>query len=316
MVKKTACLGLILLSFYTYLAVHYPDTWIQNKWYQSFLAFYGYQAGKRVEPRVIYGQGLRDLGEEKIKIKVLLPGKKQAGLQEVYKALEEGYTAVVECSILDSLHTTPYGKSLTAKMYNRAYRIVVFDGGHHLPTLGMAPDVIIIPEIKGYAAHSYMQDAIKTETIVYLAKEAGLKHTLIVSVPRWALVKEEKNLAHIVLKAWNKAETQRQPFSPFYPCAENRISKVNGVVFAYIGKGYYENIDSFIKCIKKLNLSDVHKIYLAFDYKYADRKSAGDYAKEIEERLRIPTWVVNEPFTAFDVLWGKRDVLWKQGHNP
>lgn len=315
MAKKTVCFFMILLFSYFYLFVNYPEAWLHNSLYKSFLAFYGYNAGRNAEVKVLYHKGLRDLGDKEIRVKAFVPGETKNLSEELKKALKEGYTAVVECSLLDSFHTTPYGQVLAKEMYSKAYRIVVFDGGHHLPTLGMAPDVIIIPEIRGYAAHSYMQDAIKVETVVYLAKKACL-NTMIVSVPRWALVKEKSNLENIAYKALHRETRRISSFSPFHPCACNRISKVNGLIFAYVEKEYYKDIAGFVKCIKRLGIDDVNEIYLAFDYRFADRESACAYAEDVEDVLKIPVYVVNEPFTAFNVLWGKKHVLRKQGHSP
>lgn len=305
MTKKTAFLLMILLFSGLYFSVKYPGEWLHNNAYKRCLAFYGHNVGKRAEVRFLYHEGLRDLGEKQVKIKALVPGEAKNMGQEIQKAIDEGYTALVECSAADSFHTTAEGKVLAARLYNKAYRIVIFDGGHHLPTLGMAPDVIIIPEIKGYAAHSYMQDAVKTETIVCLAEEAGLK-TVIVSVPRWALIKEKGSLESIARKVLEEAADKKTAVSfSFPPCADKRISKVNGVIFAYVERDYYKDIRGFMRRINNLGTADANKIYLAFDYKYTDRESALAYAEDVQAALKIPVYVVNEPFTVFNVLWGK-----------
>lgn len=312
MIKKTAYFLIILLFSGLYLSVRYPGEWLHNSAYRRCLAFYGYNVGKKAEIKFLYHKGLRNLGNQPVKIKAFIPGEVKNLGREIQKALDEGYTALVECSDADFFHTTAEGKVLAVQLYNKAYRIVIFDGGHHLPTLGMAPDVIIIPEIRGYAAHSYMQDAVKTETVIHLAEEAGLE-TVIVSVPRWALIKEKNSLEGIARKVIAEGGKKKVPFSSFHPCADRRISKVNGVIFAYVEKDYYQDINRLTIRIQNLGTADVNKIYLAFDYKYADRESALAYAKDVQAALKIPTYVVNEPFTVFDVLWGKQHVLWKQG---
>lgn len=303
---KTAYLFIILLSSYIYLMVNYPETWLNNSLYRKFLTFYGDNAGSKAKIKVLYNPGLRNLGitPDEIRIKAFIPGKNEDFNGEIKKALKEGYQALVECSAFDSFHTTSCGQVLAAYMYNKAYRIVIFDGGHHLPTLGLSPDIIIIPELRGYAAHSYMHDAIKVETVVDLAKETGL-NTVIVSVPRWALVKDEINLEKTAARALNLAFLKKMPSSDFYPCADKKISKINDVIFVYVGSEYHRDIEILINRIKALGLSGVNKGYLAFDYKYTDRESAHEYAKYLQEEIGIPLYIVNEPYTVFNVLWGK-----------
>lgn len=314
MFRKTAYLFIILLSSYIYLMVNYPETCLNNSLYRKFLTFYGDYVGSKAEIKVLYNPGLRNLGInlDQVKIKAFIPGKNEDFIAEIKNALNDGYQALVECSAFDSFHTTSYGQVLAADMYNQAYRIVIFDGGHHLPTLGMSPDIIIMPELRGYAAHSYMRDAIKVETVVGLAKETGLK-TVIVSVPRWALVKDEITLEKTATRALNLAFDKRTISSDFYPCADKKISKINGVIFVYVGKEYYKDIGGLINRIKALGISGVNKGYLAFDYKYTDRESAYEYAKSLQEELEIPVYIVNEPYTVFNVLWGKDRCITEAG---
>ncbi|MBO8158669.1 hypothetical protein [Thermosyntropha sp.] len=306
MFRKTFYLLLIILGFYIYCLINYPYSFLQNSLYKEALSFYGSNISDFAEIKVVYNPGLRDLGIEKeeVRVKVFLPVDKGDFVVQINRALREGYNTLVECSAFDSFHTTSEGQILLKNMRDKAYRVVIFDGGHHLPTLGMNPDIIIMPEIKGYTAHSYMHDAIKIKAVLALAEKADLK-TVIAVAPRWALVKDDANLRLMVERVLEQLEKRSSSASAFNFWADKRISKFNGLVFAYINYEYYENKDKLEGLIKRGGQNDITEIYLAFDYNKISQEDALVYANALETDLNIPVNIVNEPFTVFDVLWRK-----------
>ncbi len=179
----------IFLAGYLYLAVETDWPWVKNTAYYQVLDIYGRAAAAQAELQTIANPGLRKVGsagrrgahpdpvDAGIRImdwKELLQGENKAGAGMTIAVITPEAKAsdrklaravigkpvdlLVECSRMDKWHTTAEGWRSLARMRAKCLRVVVFDGGHHISTLGTCPDIILVPAVNGYAAHSYIEN--------------------------------------------------------------------------------------------------------------------------------------------------------------
>ncbi len=305
--RKKLYLLIILVSFYICIMVNYPSETLKSLGYNNLLEFYAEKVSTRADCKIIYNPGLRklDFPLDKVIVQAIIPGRSKNYSNIIDQMLADKCGAIVECSALDSWHSSGNGLKYLQKIRESAYRVVIFDGGHHLPTIGLEPDIIIIPQIAGYAVHSYMLDGMKVSKVLSLAREV-CSPSVIVTVPRWALVKNEKSLIDItqkILLSSNYTDISREPSEPL---AERRISKYGGVIFAYINKDYSNDIHLFLKRLNSLGINNINKICLAFDYNYISKEEAEAFLTIIHENTKIPVERVNEPVKVTGVFWGER----------
>jgi hypothetical protein len=305
---KKFWLILIISLFYVSILINYPMSFIKQLGYSAVLNLYAGLIPANSRVNVIYNPGLRGLPENSATslIRAVVPEDQRNFRQIMDVLLEEEWGAIVECSALDTWHTTPQGHSYLTLIRDRAYRVVVFDGGHHRPTLGLVPDIIIVPELNGYAVHSYMLDGIKLENIVAMAQEAGVP-SIIAAIPRWLLVKNEKCLVkitqHIISSSPELSRTGPEPGS-----CKPRISQLNGYIFAYINQAYSNKEALFIDQVKSMDIPNLQKIYLAFDYRFTSQEAAELYRKAIAREFGIPVERVNDPVKVTNIFWGGKSV--------
>ncbi|MDD2619698.1 MAG: hypothetical protein PHC92_03390 [Syntrophomonadaceae bacterium] len=306
--KKSIYLLLIFAAFYTNLMINYPSDRLKSLGYEQALNWYARWVSAQANCQVLYNSGLRPINHSgsKIKIGTLLPGKKDYS-DQLEQLLAQQCSVIIECSAADTWHTTEDGMLLLTKLRSQAYRVVIFDGGHHLPTLGLAPDIIIVPEIAGYAAHSYMLDGIKTDKIQELIRVTG-SDTLIVSVPRWALIKNDLALGIILRKAVAYAEYKEVPAS-FQPVARERMSKIKGRVFAWVNEESLVNTERFVNNLKSMGTQDLERIYLAFDYNDISLDQAYSFNINLRQELGVPVENVNEAVKVANAFWSGCNVL-------
>lgn len=284
--------------------VNYPSDFIKSWGYNNLLNLYASQISTRAKVDIIYHPGLRKLAisPDKIKIQSVIPGDHNDYGKEMQRFITGNAQAMVECSGMDAWHTYGVGTRSLSKLRAKGYRVVIFDGGHHLPTLGLSPDIIIIPQMAGYAVHAKTLDGIKANTIKEMAADIH-SHTVIATVPRWALVKNRRSLniiTHKVLKACYYKNNVTEPLQP--DCCPG-LSKSRGVIFAYVNRYYAGDLYNFIKNGELIGLNDVRKIYLAFDYNYLSKPQAEQYTEKLHQILKVPVIRVNEPVKTFNVLF-------------
>lgn len=306
--KKTIYLLVILSAFYTSVIINYPSAVLKSTLgYNWMLDFYaGQVSGSTVD--IIYNPGIRNINVplRDINVRAIVPGNNSGYEEKLDEILKDDCSAIIECSAFDTWHTTISGQEYLTKIRDQAYRVVVFDGGHHLPTLGLAPDIIIIPRFKGYAVHTYMLDGIKVSKIMELAKKAGTP-AIIAAAPRWALVKNERCLETLTEKVLYSIKSQRNfPEQHFSPVAAMRISKYGGCIFAYINDEYADDSSYFIKQVRSLGMTDVKQIYLAFNFNDIIPAKAELFSTTVSEKLKIPVEIVNEPVKVTNVFWSEK----------
>lgn len=295
---------IMIASLYIYIMSHNPPEWLKSLGYNHLLDWYSVYICEQAPVELVYNPGLKTLTTEgKLEVKSFIPDGRYNYGDRLEKALKEGYQAVVECSGMDAWHTSSQGKKFLDRMYPQFYRVVVFDGGHHLPTLGLQPDVILVPVLRGYAVHSYTQDGIKVDILVELAREAGIP-TVIATVPRWGLVKRDKCLDKLALRTitragyTSKTNTGSSQASP-------GVGKINGRVFAYVGVNNAKSPEQLAAVIKNMQ-GELHKVYLAFDYGAIDLESAIQFTRKLSGYLKVEVKRVNEPVKITTTWWGEK----------
>lgn len=239
-----------------------------------------------------------------VKIAVITPGAVGGYDGLAAGVLRHQARVVVQCSGMDTWHTTARGYESLVRLRQRCLRVVVFDGGHHLPTLGLAPDIIIVPSTAGYAAHSYMSDAIEVKRLIQLSEKIDCP-AVLVTVPRWALVKSEASLGRIVERTVKQILTDgSSPGTGLdkIGSAVPRASKVNRTVFCYVEDGDTEPLELVLNRLAALGPGDVDQIYLAFNYRSISMNKAIGAVRQLQIMTGKPVDIVNRPLKVSGVI--------------
>lgn len=287
--------------------INYPSPWLKAIGYNQGLELYARLVSSRSSFTFVHNPGLRTLDVSgPLKIAAVTPDEGYDFASLLDKHLAVGSTCIVECSQLDTWHSSSAGKEYLQKMRSGTYRAVIFDGGHHLPTLGLAPDIIIIPALRGYAVHSFVPDGMKVTQIKKLVRECGIP-SVIVAVPRMALVKNELSMKTITARVLNSCSIRNLNLKDdFQPVARARMSRYNGIIFAYVDKNYARNQQLFVRRIEELGTDAVKQIYLAFDFRYISEQQADLYCSALEQVIKHPVERVNHPVKVASIIWGGR----------
>ncbi|HPF43066.1 MAG TPA: hypothetical protein PKV15_00050 [Syntrophomonadaceae bacterium] len=308
--RKRTLLLLIFLVSYLHLMVNNPVREIKTIGLEPLQKIAARQIDYADHIQFIYQPELRPLtiAKEELTVKAITPGPDDNFKQIAEQLTESDGFAIVQCSAMDSWHTSETGKAYLMKMYPRGYRIVVFDGGHHLPTLGLAPDILVVPQMCGYAVHSYMQDGMQIKKLKELAADLELSCVIAV-LPRWAVFKQQQALESVTKIIIEKSDYNKNPAGVLNINTEYHMSKYNHRILLYIDQNYYRHTEVLLERIKGLGTDDVDKIYLAFDYKKINRQQAKDFAAWLGKELAVAIETVNEPVYVFNAFWGDRSVL-------
>lgn len=269
---------------------------------EPILNLYGKAVVKGLEPQVIYNPGLRKLPQEAktYEIWTILPHSGNMYHEEFDLFMKSDANVLMECSGMDTWHTGQNGSQALLPLYKRAYRVVIFDGGHHLPTMGLAPDIVVVPEWKGYVVHGYMRDAMPVNGLLQILKESQ-SPTIVVTVPRWRLVKERACMEEVCRLCLQKISPSI-PSKPLTVQARPRISKMNSYLYSYVDRTYAEDPDELIRNCRSLQTGDVKRIYVAFDYKWISPSEIDAYLDNLQTALGIQAICVNEDHSVRTLL--------------
>lgn len=207
-----------------------------------------------------------------------------------------GARVVVESSEIDQWHTTPAGLRNLKKMRPHALRVVVFDGGHHLPTLALLPDVIIVPVTSGYAAHGYMKDAISLQKLVRIIRREHLP-CAVMTMPRWALIKTEQPMAQAAVRCVSLLPEPEARPEPMGTVLEHRVTMRQDAAYIYIASGGGMADDLAIR----LKKNAIRRVYLGVNYGAVSPEEARQMARKLAaEQLNVQ--LVNEPCNVMQLM--------------
>ncbi|MDA8234103.1 MAG: hypothetical protein M0Z31_04710 [Clostridia bacterium] len=124
-------------------------------------------------------------------------GRQRLLLNTTRAAIKLKARIMIDCSSADLARLSKEGQiSLSLMKKHQIIRAVIFDGGHHLPSLALNPDLIIAPVFslstgKTVITHGYVKDALPLSEVLNLSKKLGLT-TTITTVPRWPTIAKTK----------------------------------------------------------------------------------------------------------------------------
>lgn len=210
--------------------------------------------------------------------------------------LEKGIKVIVESSGMDAWHATAEGLAEQKKLASKALRVVIFDGGHHLPTLGLQPDILIVPVTMGYIAHGHTRDAMRTEDLLTILRREQIDCP-VVALPRWGLVKTPACMNRIAVKALTLVATGKPAARYEGEIFGSRCTMYGQALFLYVNRvqgsdwGWLET-----------SIQDrAKRVYVAFNYDAVNQNQV----KEILGRLKqagLQAELVNEPLHVAGVI--------------
>ncbi|NLB18084.1 MAG: hypothetical protein GX825_04980 [Syntrophomonadaceae bacterium] len=220
--------------------------------------------------------------------------------QLISKCVERRVSLVVESSGIDAWHTTSEGHEGLKQLTAQTLRTVIFDGGHHLPTLGLQPDLIIVPVTQGYAAHAYMRDAVKVEKLLTLMEQENI-NCPVAAVARWGLVKTPSSMTQITLEALRQLPIASVPIDdPNGTALGSRLTMRGKAAFLFESAAD-ENRLRMVQ--EKVVKAGAERLYIAFNFSSVTGKDADHYIKGLEQS-GIWVMLMNEPQNVVGVTVG------------
>ncbi|MDI3279875.1 MAG: hypothetical protein QJR13_00690 [Bacillota bacterium] len=124
-------------------------------------------------------------------------------LDQARRARRMGAVLVVDASHADGARAGAAGhRSLELLRQAGVARAVLFDGGHHLHTLPLRPDLLLVPVLRGpegrlYVAHAYLKDALPLSELQALLERLfpPAERPVVLVLPRLIYVKDRRTLA-------------------------------------------------------------------------------------------------------------------------
>lgn len=127
--------------------------------------------------------------------------------QSTQAAQKMGAKLVIDASIPDALRVTKQGFTTLQSLKKAGImRMVVFDGGHHLLTIALDPELVVMPVTEAqdgrcYVNHAYTRDAMPETMVAEIAKELKV-NTVLFEVPRLtSAVKTKHAMAELARQA-------------------------------------------------------------------------------------------------------------------
>lgn len=124
-------------------------------------------------------------------------------LDQARRARKMGAVLVVDASLADGARAGAAGRRSLELLHQAGIaRAVLFDGGHHLHTLSLRPDLLLVPVLRGpegrfYVAHAYLKDALLLSELQALLEGLfpSAERPVVLILPRLIYVKDRGALA-------------------------------------------------------------------------------------------------------------------------
>lgn len=207
----------------------------------------------------------------------------------VGRCLEKRIKVVVESSGMDAWHSTARGAVPLKNLTSGALRVVVFDGGHHLPTLGLQPDLLVVPVTMGYIAHGHTRDAMRVQDLLAILEREQIECP-VVAVPRWGLVKTTSSMNRIVIRALAMVASGDARHVQEGEVLGSRCTRYGKASFLYVN--HFKRLDW--GWLESAAADHIKQVYLAFNYDLVSR----DQAEEVIQKLKrsgLQVELANEP---------------------
>lgn len=258
--------------------------------------------------------------------------------QATAAAIKIGARVVVDSSASDQARTYPGGFDTVQETRQAGLvRVVIFDGGHHLSALALAPDLILVPVMHGgtniYGVHSYLRDAIPLDTIRRLVRETG-EVTTICTMPRLATtVKYPSPMGELARQCLEAVFREERSAKGPGDCAHCPTAAWTGSHAAVTAGG-----DLFLNLVLRTGEPtarllertrtrleaiesevEFNRVFLAINYgdtvrRRVNRVQAADLKAVFRQFGRENGYllqVINEPFAVPDLLWQRWRYFWK-----
>lgn len=216
--------------------------------------------------------------------------------QIVSNCLEKEIKVVVESSGMDAWHSTAEGLVGLKRLTSGALRVVIFDGGHHLPSLGLQPDLLIVPVTMGYIAHGHTRDAMRIEALLTIMKREQIDCP-VVALPRWGLVKTPASMNRIAVEALTQLTTGKPVRRHEGKILGPRATMCGQALFLYVNRMPGLNWD----WLESGSLNGIKRIYVAFNYDAVNPDQAGEIIKKLKQ-IGLQAELINEPLHVAGVI--------------
>ncbi|MBE0449068.1 MAG: hypothetical protein IBX64_13425, partial [Actinobacteria bacterium] len=144
-----------------------------------------------------------------------LMGKSVAEQRRIIKtvddlAIRKRIDAIVEATTSDVIRSNDWGLEGTQRLYDaEVVRCVIFDGGHHVGSLQLEPDILLVPITyyrgEPYAGHWFTRDAVPIQKLKRTL-DGGEIGSIIVQFPRFGIpIKNRNGMAGVATQAILKA---------------------------------------------------------------------------------------------------------------
>jgi len=231
-------------------------------------------------------------------------------LQTTLAAIKLNARIIIDCSSADLARMSSQGlASLSMVRKHKIIRVVIFDGGHHLPALALNPDLIIAPVAvkptgEEMIIHGYVKDALPLKEVMGIANQLGLS-TGIATVPRWGTVaKTRTTMAGLAVTSLLK-QTKNTPVKP----SPTYNIKVYSSQRPVISLGYTamtavtpqpNNLQNILEQTKKAGTKN---LYLALLYPtHSSYRKVLDRFLTSANKQGLNVKIVTQPYNAVDLL--------------
>ncbi|MBS3908141.1 MAG: hypothetical protein KGZ93_00685 [Actinobacteria bacterium] len=146
-----------------------------------------------------------------------LVGKSGAARRRLIEAIDAAAAAgkvdaIVEATASDTLRGGKWGERAVKRLRAAGViRCVIFDGAHHVGSLALAPDILIVPVTnhagETYAAHWFTRDAVPLKLLEEVLRDNNIDST-IARFPRAGIpIKNRNGMARLAAQAIRAAAT-------------------------------------------------------------------------------------------------------------